>query len=51
MKQGNSAKFEKAKIMKLQLDVTTCVSNEQYGTGRVPGCNSLNDSMSVKISL
>ena len=29
----NSAKFEEAKIMKLQLDVTTDVSNEQYGTG------------------
>ena len=29
----NSAKFEEAKIMKLQLDVTTHVSNEQYGTG------------------
>ena len=29
----NSEKFEKAKIMKLQLDVTTRVSNEQYGTG------------------
>ena len=25
--------FEKAKIMKLQFDVTTLVSNEQYGTG------------------
>ena len=29
----NLAKFEEAKIMKLQLDVTTHVSNEQYGTG------------------
>ena len=25
--------FEKAKIMKFQFDVTTRVSNEQYGTG------------------
>ena len=31
--KAHSAKFEKAKIITLQLDVTTHVTNEQYGTG------------------
>jgi len=31
--RAHSAKFEKAKIMTLQLDVTTHVTNEQHGTG------------------
>ena len=31
--KAHSAKFEKAKITTLQLDVTTHVTNEPYGTG------------------